>query len=103
MDDDGLDTSFDELPDGGANGLLVEGGEDIAARIEPVRRLGAMLAGNEGLEFSEQAEEMRPRAPSQLENVAEACRRDQTHLCAGALENGIGPYRRSVHQPVHIS
>ena len=75
---------------------FVERLEDVAVGVGALAHLGAQLARDQRLELAGQAEQLRPRAARELEDVAEALRRDEPATRALALEHGVGRDRRAV-------
>ncbi len=66
--------SGEEVGDGGADGVLVERGEDAAAGVEALGDLEAEIAGDHRREAAGHAVGVGPGAAAELEDVAEPCR-----------------------------
>ena len=76
--------------DGGADGGLVEGGEDAAAGVGALGDLEAEVAGDDGGEAAGHAVGVGAGAAAELEDVAEALGGDQAGAGEAALEDGVG-------------
>ena len=90
----------------GAHGVgdlgLVERHDDLALGVDALVDLQAPLAGDQRLEGAGHAVGLGPRAPAELEAIAEAARGDQTDLGELALEHGVGGGGGAVDDEVEI-
>ena len=95
-----LDTVRLELGDERPDLLGGEQDECAAVRVHPLRHFEAQVARHQrvGLRGQIEAIEMRAVLPRDLEHVAEAARRHETHGRAAPLDDGIGDKRRPVRE-----
>ncbi len=84
----------------------LEGHQDGAVGRQALDHLEAVLALDHGLGPHERRHEERgdvPLGTPDLDQVAEAGGGEQGHPRAPALEDGVGAYRRAVHEPPHVA
>ena len=91
--------ALDEV-DGVVHVLEVERLHDGALRVDPLGHLEAEVARHEdGGSVLEEIVEARPGGAAQLEDVAQAPRRDERRAGAPALEEGVGHHGGGVGEP----
>src|SRR5262249_57569505 len=79
---------------------FIERDDDPALCVDPLVDLKAPLARNERLERAGHAVGTRPRAPAELERVAETARGDEPYARHLALEHGVGGGRRTMDDEI---
>jgi hypothetical protein len=103
VDHHALGAEPEQGPRRGGHGGLVESDEDPAFRVDALVDLEAQAPLDEGDEAALEAVRRRPRPAAELEDVAEALRRDQADARDLALEHGVGRRRRAVHDGIERS
>jgi hypothetical protein len=100
VDDDGLGAQCNQFLRGIAEFVLAKRIYDRARRIHPLRDFETEVAGNDGLERSNQTVRVRPCSSAEFENVAEASGRDETAFRELALQHGIRRRGRAVNEKI---
>ena len=92
--------ALDRLRDRG----VPEGADHPSARGDPLLHLEAPLARHEGRRLvAVEVVHVGPDLAPDLEEVTEAGRRDEDHLPAPALDDGVGRHRGPVREPPDLS
>ncbi len=94
---------FDQLTGRRRDRGFVERQQHLTVDIEPLGHFEpAMARHQDRRRFEKEVVEVVADLASDLDDVAEALRRDQADLGAGALDHGVGHQRGAVHDAVQI-
>ncbi len=102
-DGDRLRTMPQELPNGVPDFVLVEWGDHLAFAVHALGDLAAQIARGQRRfgHFQENVIDVVALLAADLQDIAEASRRDQAGFCPLALDEGIGHQRRAVDHRAH--
>ena len=102
VDDQRLAARLEQRGDRLAQSRLVERTAHSSGRVDALVDLAAERAGDQRHEATEQPVGRRAGAPSELQHVAEAARRDQAGAREPALEHRVGGDRGAVDDQVDV-
>ena len=101
-----LDTRLDEVPDDLLDLCLVDGDDRLTVRVHPLDRLPRVCERGRrvGLDHDDPARQRARRLRAgEMEDLAEALRRDQTDAGAFRLQHGVGGDGRAVEDVAKVS